>query len=79
MLRDYLLGISTILLAFSCQSTSPQDESSGDPLEAANTDLSPSELWSPEQRQANASYYYLLAEDRRMAQDHKTTFMANSL
>lgn len=70
MCHERLLSLSIVLLMISCQ-TAPESKShkENELNLSEEGSLPSSDLWSPEQRKANANYYYLLAEDRVMAQD----------
>ena len=70
MLNKCLLGMSACFFVLACQTTESNSPSESQSYSLEKNDLSPSELWSPEQRQANAHYYYLLAEDSKLSGDH---------
>ncbi|SME87740.1 tetratricopeptide repeat protein [Pseudobacteriovorax antillogorgiicola] len=74
MFHKLCFGILTSvgLALSSCQTKSDFPPLPEDPLDLEKQESLSSDLWSPEQRRANANYYFLLAEDRLLAQDRET-------
>ena len=68
----HMLPLLVMWMAVACQSTKGKTiPEPREPLKEEDIDTTSKDLWSPEQRKANANYYFMLAQDRLLHKDRE--------